>query len=157
MKTITTRSGHEILIDDEDFDKVKHITWGVLRAKQTNYACGRNKGVACKDKKMYLIHRIIMDAPDGIFVDHIDRNGLNNQKSNLRICTNAQNLWNRKATHGKSKYKGVCLTGKSWFARVCKNGEKFYIGSFKTEELAALAYNAAATELFGEFARLNVI
>ena len=98
-------------------------------------------------------------------VDHIDGNGLNNQRSNLRIATRLQNLKNKVVQVGKihSKYKGVCK-------QVCKHGDKIYaywtalitsdfkrhyLGTFKTEEEAALAYNKKAVELHGEFANLN--
>jgi len=104
------------------------------------------------------MHREIMNAPKGLDVDHIDGNGLNNRKSNLRLCTHAENVHNsRPMRNGSSKYKGVCWhkTYKKWYSSIGKTGKRFYLGRFDNEIDAALAYDKKAKELFGEFAYLN--
>ena len=106
------------------------------------------------------MHRQIMKAPKGMVVDHIDGNGLNNRRSNLRICTPRQNQWNRcplKTRKQTSPFKGVQYpTGKSRpYARIQYNGKTIHIGVFDSEVEAAQAYDRKAVELFGEFAYLN--
>ena len=92
--------------------------------------------------------------------DHINGNGLDNRRNNLRTCTNAENLQNRpKQKNNTSGFKGVFLnklTGK-WEARIYSRKTRTYIGLYKNKIDAANAYNEKATELFGEFARLNKI
>lgn len=106
------------------------------------------------------MHRLIMGAPKGKEVDHIDGNGLNNQKSNLRICDRFQNTQNcipRKNT--TSKYRGVSWGSREnkWKAQISAFNKSHYIGCFSLETKAAEAYNKKAMELFGEFAKLNII
>jgi hypothetical protein len=100
-----------------------------------------------------------MGVLPGQFVDHRDHNGLNNRRENLRIATHAQNQWNQIKTDRPttSRYKGVRRTRFAWRPEISFNDKSLYLGSFRTEEAAARAYNAKALELFGEFASLNVI
>jgi len=107
--------------------------------------------------------RVIMNAPVGTHVDHVSGDPLDNRKSNLRICTCAENQHNRKrARDSQSPFKGVWFDKhqcgvKKWRMQVCLNRVRYTAGFFLTAEEAAEAYNAKARELFGEFARLNVI
>ncbi len=103
------------------------------------------------------MHRVIMAAPEDLFVDHIDHNGLNNCKSNLRLCTPAQNSFNKPSINGASKYKGIKRDRyeKKWTARVHSNNNTYHIGTFDTEIDAARAYDKKAAELHGQFACLN--
>jgi len=139
MKEIKLTQGKVALVDDEDFEYLNQYKW---------YA---SQGYA-KRRGNIMIHQQL-----GFYEgDHLDGNGLNNQKYNLRFCTSAQNNMNRqKRNNCKSKYKGVSRQkhGIKWIAYI--NGK--YIGSYDIEEQAALAYNHKAKELFGEFARLNDI
>jgi hypothetical protein len=89
-------------------------------------------------------------------LDHINGDGLDNRRENLRRATSAQNTWNsRKSTRTSNPYKGVSRSGKKWVASICKNYTPIRIGLFETPEKAALAYDAKARELFGEFAKTN--
>jgi len=104
-----------------------------------------------------------MNPQTGIDVDHISGDTLDNRKSNLRCCTRAENLHNgARHTDGKNPFKGCYYSknqwgDKKWIAQIFVNGKLHYLGSFLTPEEAAAAYNTKATELCGEFARLNTI
>lgn len=132
-----------VYIDLDDVKKVKSSSWS-LEGKTTQYARAYIHG------KHVLMHRLILDFPDSR-IDHKDGNSLNNRKSNLRLATHAQNTQNAVSNIGTSKYKGVYRKGGKWAA----NCQQKHLGTFDTEEMAALAYDAAAKMLFGEFARLN--
>ncbi len=107
------------------------------------------------------LHRLLLNAPSGLVVDHIDGNPLNNQRSNLRICTNIENKRNQKI---RSDCKGSvykCVSGnktkKKFEAYIVYDKKRKSLGYFDLEEDAALAYNKEAIKIFGEFARLNII
>jgi len=106
------------------------------------------------------IHRLVMGltSQDGKQVDHIDGNGLNNTRQNLRICNNQSNSANRPGYTGStSKYKGVSFrtSANRWQSTIKTNGKIKWLGTFKTQEEAAMAYDSASIELFGEFAYQN--
>ena len=118
----------------------------------------------CSSGKRILIqmHRKILGIIGKIefHADHINNNGLDNRKNNLRSCTSGQNQMNKRKWSGcSSKYKGVCWHKriKKWGVSIQKNREPTHVGYFNTESEAALAYNEKAKELFGEFANLNNI
>jgi hypothetical protein len=105
--------------------------------------------------RFLMLHRIIADCPDGLHVDHIDGNPLNNTRENLRICTNQQNLRNMRPKGRTSKYKGVSRARDRFIARIMVDGKDVRRARFRTETEAALQYDEWAAELFGEFAWLN--
>jgi len=165
MTKIELKRGFIVLIDDEDYKKVKNYTWFAQKSKYTHY-------VVTFDIGFSRMHRFILGITDPkIKIDHIDHNGLNNQKDNLRICTQSQNNRNKKAS-GLSKYLGVTkwngtikYTKKSgiiseykverWRARIKYNGKEKLIGYFKKEKEAAKAYDDFAKKHIGQFANLN--
>ncbi len=105
------------------------------------------------------MHNLIINTPDGMEADHINGNTLDNRRSNLRICTRGQNQRNRRGNlNGTSKYKGVSFKNenKKWVAQIGFK-KNMFIGYYKTEIEAALAYNEAAKKYHGKFARLNKI
>lgn len=150
MKTIDVWNKYrvrwdEILIDDEDFERVNQYSWSLTRKYYNSYAVRANQ---------IILSRFIMRIKDPkICVDHIDGNTLNNQKSNLRICSTQENLRNKRSR--TDTYKGITYNGFSWLAQIQHRGLNYYLGSHDTPEKAAKAYDAKAKELFGEFARLN--
>ena len=105
------------------------------------------------------MHRAILDVPKGKIVDHINHNGLDNRRANLRVATRRQNAWNKRKRRSKcsSQYKGVMWLKKAgkWQARISCKGRSIVIGYFDDEKAAARAYDARAAELFGEYAAPN--
>lgn len=158
MKELKITKGKIVLIDDEDFEKVSQYNWISREGRNTSYAKAHIG--SWKDRKFIHLHNLIMNTPAGCIVDHLDHNGLNNQKSNLRLCTNSQNSKNR-TSWGKSKYLGVSPRRQkdkiSWKAEINSENKRKYLGVFESEEAAANAYNVAALELNGKYANLNII
>ena len=139
------------LVDDDDYDNLIKIPWYLNQGKYAYFVSG-NKAV--------FMHRCIMNAPEGSVIDHIDGNGLNNQKSNLRICTQVENGANRAMNkNNKSGYKGVSHLGrnlrKPWRANLRFNGRVKNLGNYETAELAAAAYDKAVKEHLDEHAFTN--
>ena len=111
------------------------------------------------------MHRVITDCPDGMVVDHINDDALDNRRSNLRVCTQQDNIRNgikcrrRLGKRTRSKYKGAHFHGPTgrWQARIVVSGRQISLGYFDHEIDAAKAYDEAAYEMFGEFARPNIL
>jgi hypothetical protein len=162
MKTIQLTQGQAVMVDDEDFDRLSQHKWFAQFAPDRT---GGGAFVAVRDaydhgRKRIYMHREILNAPRGITVDHIDRNPLNNQRSNLRLATGTQNSCNRAMTKSNTTgFKGVNFRKKhaSYQAQIAYKGKKIHLGSFASVADAAAAYNKAAAELHGEFAYLNPI
>ena len=154
MKTIELTQGQVALVDDEDYEYLMQWKWFAKKHRQTFYAARSKKTNGICDR-IYM-HRIILKTPKNMECDHVDHNGLNNQKHNLRNCTNHQNHMNR-ISWGNSIYLGVTYdkSRKLYMSKIQKKYKKFYLGRFKTEIAAAMAYDIKAKELFGEFANLN--
>lgn len=166
---LETNKGVKFLIDDEDFELIKNVTW-----------CSNSKGYitgwCTKAKKLILLHRIIMNVLDDShkLIDHKNKITTDNRKNNLRLCNCSENAKNKKPS-GKSKYLGVCIHISKSKYTTCKGIEKLYIskpkflatividgkqkhlGLFSNEITAANAYNEAAIKYHGEFASLNII
>lgn len=153
MKTIKALSGKEFIVDDEDYEKV--IAKGPWSVTSKNYIQKANHTTTIR------LHRWLLGLKrsDKICVDHIDRNPLNNQKSNLRLCSNTQNKFNQAIQKNKvtSKYKGVFKNNKKWRAVINCNNKQMYGGLFDTEIEAAHKANELMLKYQGEFAVLNVI
>jgi len=164
MKIIKLNSrkylGYETIVDYKDYELLLKYKWYPYVNVKSNTVYAISK----IDNKTTQMHRfILMNHNENIenkFIDHWDHNGLNNKKKNLRICSQSQNQQNNeKPKHGKtSKYKGVHKRkNNTFYAQITLNNKQIHIGSYDTEEKAALAYNKKAIELFGKFANLNVI
>jgi len=152
IRFIPLTQGKFAIVDAEDYDWLNMYKWCVSKKRYNFYACRRTRG-----KKIFM-HRLITNAPEGMLVDHINGISLNNRRSNLRICTIAQNNRNsRPWRRSTSKYKGVswCQAAGKWRARIRPNRKQMHLGCFDNEIKAARAYDKKAKELFGEFAYLN--
>lgn len=154
-KTYLQVSGSKVKVDREDVRKI--IDYGVWHLTEKGYVKNvRN----CK-----YLHQIIMGENSSAILDHINNNPLDNRKVNLRFCPPAENVRNSQASNYKntqysSKYKGVSRRRSGsfkWVAHIRKNNRQTYLGDFRTEKEAAMAYNKAAVESYGEFAYLNKI
>jgi hypothetical protein len=159
MKLIPLTRGKFAQVDDEDFERLNKLKWNADKAGDTWYATRLEQKNYKRTK--FKMHRFILGITDSkILVDHKDRNGLNNQKSNLRIATRSQNNANRKSgKNAKSKYLGVTIkkykNSTYYHATMTFNQKRIHIGSYKTEEEAARAYDKVAKINHGEFANLN--
>lgn len=153
---IPLSQGRVALVDKLSFGKVFKYKWhadktsNTYRAKSYN---GRKNG----KQVPIVMHRLITNAPKGTDVDHINGDGLDNRRSNLRVCTKAENLRNMHARYGTSRYKGVYWQKENnkWRGHIRIDGKLFHLGCFIDESQAAKAYDKAAIEHFGEFANLN--
>ena len=141
--------GKIALIDDEDWPVVAGRTWCAVRHHNTFYAkSSRHPSV--------MLHRLILPVPGGYQVDHINGDGLDNRRLNLRMATHGQNQQNgAKPRNNTSGLKGVVRKGTLWGAQIRSGGKAYYLGTFSTRLQAAWAYDDAARRLHGEFARLN--
>jgi hypothetical protein len=101
----------------------------------------------------FILSRVITNAPEGMKVDHANLDTMDNRRSNLRICTHAENMRNRKGMRGRELPKGVCRAGTKFSAHIQVDGVNKYLGTYGTVEAASRAYNAVALALHGEFAR----
>lgn len=142
----------EVIIDQEDSFLAFDHNWRVRKHRNTEYA------FFWEGKRRIYMHRVIMAPNPGEFVDHINGNGLDNRRENLRICTVQQNLFNMRAEKDTvSGIKGVCWDKQKslWMAKIMLDGKTINLGRFKNKEHAAEAYNRAAKDLFGVFSRLS--
>lgn len=159
MKQIPLLNGGHATVSDEDYPYLSRFVWKKRNTpgSKTWYA-RRWDGTQRKEVPM---HREVMGHPEGLFVDHIDGDGLNNTRENLRACVHAENMRNQRhdRVNNSSGYKGVTWYEPSqlWRAQISLNGKRMSLGYFKTKEEAAICYNHSATKLFGEFAQMNVI
>lgn len=158
MKELPLFNGGFALVDDEDYEWLSQFRWRSHK-RGPRAKCYISANV--KNKTVYL-HRLIMDAPKGMTVDHINQDPIDNRRCNLRLASRAEQTMNRPAQDGK-RFKGIVFkkpeNGKSyprpWRANICKDGKIHRLGHFTTDVEAARAYDKAARELFGEFACLN--
>lgn len=142
-------NGGDVLVDDCDAALVTNKPY-VITGTYSKYVA------VCFRGKKQRLSRLIMRPEDGLVVDHINGNPLDNRRANLRVCTVQQNNWNRKRRPGgRSRFKGVTRGTSGWIAFIAPNGSQKHLGTFATEEDAARAYDAAAAEAYGQFACLN--
>ncbi len=161
MKEIPLTQGKVALVDDEDFEKLSQLKWYALKQYSTFYAVRSPNRKSNVKRCPIRMHRFILNLTEGDIeeVDHKNRNGLDNRKQNLRVCTHTQNLHNQAKTRRRttSKYKGVYLhsQNKNWIARINHNNVCCHLGCFDCEEDAARMYDKKAVKLQREFAWLN--
>ena len=148
MRTVQLNRGTFTLVSDEDYDLVSRFKWSVSGGSGARrYAARNNAG------RTEYLHRFLVSPPPHAVVDHVDGDSLNNTRENLRIGTQSQNLGNQRA---KGVFKGVTRKRGHWAAHLSpRNSHRRNLGTFLTPEDAAIAYDIAAREYFGEFALTN--
>lgn len=155
FREIIASNGQIIIVDPDDYENLVKYNWHV----KTNGYAVMNYGGSLRLQK--LMHRVILNLTDkSIFADHINRNKLDNRKINLRTANHKQNGANRSAQKGgTSKYLGVSWfkRDKKWISHIKINGKNKHLGVFLNEEEAAMAYNKAAAQQYGEYANLNPV
>lgn len=158
-KEILLSQGQVAIVDNQDYEWLSRWKWYAQRTPSGEFYAKRNAW----DKVRFVsfkMHRVIMNAQPESEVDHVNGNKLDNQRSNLRICTHPQNVCNARIRKDNScGYKGVHLEkryGGKWFAIIGVNGKSKFLGYHPTSEAAARAYDLAAKQYHGEFAQLNL-
>ena len=158
FRRIKLTRGYYALVDESDFERLNRHKWQVNvrngRPRQAGRTERRNQ------KSRYLtMHRVIMNPPEHMIVDHINRNPLDNRRANLRLSTPQQNSWNRSCPRNSkgSKYTGVSLDrdGQKWRVRIVIDGESRFLGYYDDEKAAAMAFDKAARKHRGHFAFQN--
>jgi len=144
--------GKFAIVDAEYYDWLNGYKWCAVKEGRTWYA-----KTFRRDGMPLSMHRLIIGAPKGLFVDHENHNGLDNRRQNLRLCTKTQNNQNQRPYGKTSRYKGVSWKKreKKFVASITLNKRRYHLGYFKSEIDAAKAYDKAAKKFFGEFAYLN--
>lgn len=155
--------GHHAIIDAADAELVCRYQWfvqndrgGHLSARAS--VAGGEPGREGRERGLVGLHRFLMNAPEGIEVDHRNHNALDCRRSNLRLATRLQNARNRKKNKSStSPYKGVLRRNycNKWEAYIYVNNKRIFLGSYVTPKEAAHAYDDGAREHHGEFASLN--
>ena len=170
MKYIDLTQGKKAIVDDEDYEKLSKFKWHAQKHNRQGgaswYAVRHYRDKKIKNKHgqskitIQAMHRVIMNAPKGKNIDHINGNPLDNRKKNLRICTHQQNLWNSRYNKTPDHpYKGVLKFHSKghpgWQVFIGYNGQTIRLGWFKSAIVAAKTYDKLAKALFGDFACLN--
>lgn len=159
MKKIKLTQGKFALVDNDDFDKISLFNWYTSKNNSGIFYAARSVyDIKTKKQKVLWMHREIMGTKSGMDTDHINGDGLNNQRKNLRVCTRAENQRNKsKPKNNKSGYKGVSwsLPRNKWRADIRLNGKTSNLGFFNTKEEAYNAYVKACVEYHREFANYN--
>lgn len=162
-KKIKLKDGVFALVDDEDFERISQYRWGVRIDGKRKYArrvISRKEAAKKGVSRFISMHHDIMGKPFyTLRIIHINNNGLDNRRKNLRLGTNQESQRNSRPQQGrKGKYKGVSVGYKGSFVAFIRIDKKLkYLGTFSEEKDAAFAYNRAAMRVFGEFAKLNII
>jgi len=156
MKRIKLTQNKYALLDDSDFQELNNHKWYTIKHGNTFYAVRQSKRINGKQKRIFM-HRIIAGTPNGKETDHVDCDGLNNQRRNLRVCTRSENEMNKGLTKlNTSGFKGVSWfkTSKKWGARIYYNGKNKHLGLFKTKLEAYNVYCKASKIYHREFSRI---
>jgi hypothetical protein len=138
------------IVDDDDLELVSKYAWQAA-------ASGSGVGLVYAVTRLRM-HRLIIQAPSGMMVDHINGDTLDNRRSNLRLCTNAENQQNTASRKGSSRFKGVSFNArrKKWYGTFLHMGKFVYCGAWDDEEQCARAVDKKRREVCGDFASLNL-
>src|SRR5262245_20120322 len=149
MIEVPLTHGKVALIDDEDAERVLLYKWHAVQCKSGNWYARHTKYLGNRRYERTRMHRLILNAPAGMDVDHKNGNGLDNRRDNLRLATDRQNALNqRRRSDNTSGYMGVVRSGKRWLAQIHVGDKSIVLGRFHEPEDAARAYDSAAREHF---------
>jgi hypothetical protein len=170
MKKIPLTQGQFAIVDDDDYADLSKFKWyamwdrrrkvfiAVRRLDLETLADAKTDGRSCRRQRTVFMARAILSPPIGFEVDHANMDTLDNRRSNIRLAQRRQNLMNRRKWGSACRFKGIFRNGKSFTAIIrVKSNRRKSVGTFKTEIEAAKAYNQAAKQHYGEFARLNPV
>ncbi len=157
MAKLILPSGHLCLIDDADEARIRELSWHAYRARCVNEKHYVRHTFYDAERRVHalLLHRFILNAGDGELVDHINNNGLDNRRANLRLASRSQNNTNRITPGSRFGYRGVRENRGRFIGRVRFNGRQYGTSRFETPEEAARARDVLALKVQGEFAVLN--
>jgi hypothetical protein len=146
-------------VDPADYDRLKRYEWTTKKGTNSFYTFRDRPGKKDGKKSVLYMHQEILEVPEGMIIDHINHDGMDNRSANLRAATHTQNMYNRRKRSGStySKYKGVHWhkLDRKWHAMITFEKKKIYLGCFLNEIDAAKIYDEAAKKYHGEFACLN--
>jgi len=158
VKELILSKGRVAIVDDEDFEALNQYKWSyMLTQSGLEYAIRRTRKHETEKPQARLLHRQIMNTPRHLLTDHINGNGLDNRRENLRICTPSQNNINKRKKGTTSTYKGVYFDkarGK-FRSHIIVEGKSIFLGRYETELESALAYDRASVKYHGEYANNN--
>lgn len=155
---VKLKNNHTLLIDDADWNLVKNFKWTAHKKPPNNCYYAIATDYSSGKKKTIYLHNLLINKPSAFTIDHINGDGLDNRRQNIRLATKSQNAGNQKLrANNKTGFKGVCFhkQHKLYMATIKVNYKGIHLGYFKTPESAAKAYDKAAIKHFGKFAKLN--
>ena len=152
---IPLTGGFTTVIDEADWPLVAPYTWCTVK-QGTRYPYAKAWAREGADRRVIFMHRLILNAPPELQIDHKNHDTLDNRRSNLRLVTNAQNQANLRARGGTSRFRGVRWFKNRWQAAVMFHGRLHYLGRYDDEEEAARAVDRALLAWWGDHARLNL-
>ncbi len=159
FRRIPLTQGKYAMVDPDDYERLNKYKWQARRKERSFYATRSGWCERRGKRKIITMHRQVLPVPEGMFVDHINHNGLDNRKANLRPATQTQNTYNRRRHRNKtsSKYKGIYWEkrSKKWLVIMQHDFKRIKLGRFDDEEEAARAYDSAARIYQCEYAELN--
>lgn len=157
MREIGLTKGYAALVDDEDYERLASFKWFANECRHSVYAVRQTRPVLGGPQVPRRMHHDVLGLPSSVEVDHVDGNGCNNKKDNLRLSLKKNRQNARKHIKGSSRLKGVACreNGKSWRSYIRVNGDLIRLGTFSLEDDAGRAYDEAARKHFGEFACVN--
>jgi hypothetical protein len=155
-RRIPLTKGWYAKVDVDNFYRFIKHKWQACPNREKGYYARRSVTSKAGGKQIHM-HRVVLNAPEGMQIDHINGDITDNRRANLRFANSSQNCCNRSYKQKTSKYKGVqyVRSEKCYRVNINKDCRRIYVGRFKSEIEAAKAYDAAARKYHGEFARLN--